>query len=154
MTSKRKGQLLVGLQFLLLGFLILLPEGGNWETPAFFIVMANVLTLLSFIILLVSAINLGKSLTANPVPLDKARLKTTGMYSLVRHPIYSAIVLLAIGRSVSSESFSVLVVAVLLVFLISIKARFEDRLLLKHYEGYAAYAAKVGRMVPGIGRIH
>jgi protein-S-isoprenylcysteine O-methyltransferase Ste14 len=153
MNSKTKGNLLVGLQFLLLAFLILLPVGGNWETSLFFIAIANVMTVLSFIILLVSAINLGKSLTANPVPLEKAQLKTTGMYSLVRHPIYSAIVLLAIGRSVTSESFLVLLVGVLLVVLISIKARFEDRLLLKHYEGYATYAAKVGRMIPGIGRI-
>jgi protein-S-isoprenylcysteine O-methyltransferase Ste14 len=153
MSSKAKGNLLVGLQFLLLGFLILLPEGNSWETPLVIIPVANTMTLLAFIILLVSAINLGRSLTANPVPLEKAQLKTTGMYSLVRHPIYLAIVLLAIGRVAISESFLVLLVGVLLVVLISIKARFEDHLLLKHYEGYAAYAAKVGRMIPGIGRI-
>jgi protein-S-isoprenylcysteine O-methyltransferase Ste14 len=153
MNSKAQGNLLVGLQFLLLGFLVLLPEGEHWETALVFTFIANGMTVLALFILLVSAINLGRSLTANPVPLDKAELKTTGMYSLVRHPIYSAIVLLAIGRSVTSESFLVLVVGVLLVVLISIKARFEDRLLLKHYEGYATYAAKVGRMIPGIGRI-
>jgi protein-S-isoprenylcysteine O-methyltransferase Ste14 len=80
-------------------------------------------------------------------------IDSTGMYSLVRHPIYLAIVLLAIGRVAIAESFLVLLVGVLLVVLISIKARFEDQLLLKHYEGYAAYASKVGRMIPGVGRI-
>jgi protein-S-isoprenylcysteine O-methyltransferase Ste14 len=153
MTSKAKGNLLVGIQFLLLGFLILLPEASDWETPLVIIPVANGMTLLAFTILLISAINLGRSLTANPVPLEKAQLKTAGMYSIVRHPIYLAIVLLAVGRVAISESFLVLLIGALLVVLISIKARFEDQLLMKHYADYAAYAAKVGRMIPGVGRI-
>lgn len=153
MSSKSKGNVLVAIQFLLLGLLVLLPEGSNWSTHQLLMPVANLLTLLAFLILLISAINLGKSLTANPVPLEKAVLKTSGLYSIVRHPIYLAIILLAIGRSVVSESYAVVLVGLLLVILISIKARFEDQLLLDHYQGYAEYAFRVGRLFPGIGRI-
>ena len=33
------------------------------------------------------------------------------------------------------------------------KARLEERMLLDQYAGYGAYAARVGRLVPGIGRM-
>ena len=40
-----------------------------------------------------------------------------------------------------------------LITLLSVKARFEESLLLAKYEGYKQYASRVGRMLPGIGRI-
>jgi len=33
------------------------------------------------------------------------------------------------------------------------KSRFEERMLADQYPDYSAYAARVGRLVPGVGRI-
>jgi len=40
-----------------------------------------------------------------------------------------------------------------LVVLLNFKARFEERLLLAKFPEYAAYAAKVGRLFPGVGKL-
>lgn len=153
MTPKAKGNVLVAIQFLLLGLLILLPKSEDWSISSEIEMLANLFTALAFIIFLISAVNLGRSLTANPVPLEKAKLKTKGIYAFVRHPIYLGIILLVIGRAPVAESWFVLVSGVLLVILISIKARFEDQLLLDHYPEYSEYASRVGRLLPGVGRI-
>lgn len=153
MTNKTKGNLLVAIQFLLLAVLLFLPKGSNWFISSELGLFANLITFLAVSIFLVSAINLGRSLTANPVPLAEAKLKTKGMYAIVRHPIYLGIILLVIGRVPVAESWLVLIAGALLIALISIKARFEDQLLLAHYPQYALYASKVGRIVPLVGKI-
>jgi len=41
----------------------------------------------------------------------------------------------------------------LLVMLLNVKARAEERLLLERYENYRDYARSVGRFIPGLGKI-
>lgn len=153
MKPKAKGNLLVAIQFLLLGLLFLLPNQNSWQLPAGVEAALNILSLIAFALLIISGLNLGKSLTANPVPLDTAQLKTKGLYALVRHPIYAAVILLAAARVIQSGSWVHLGIAVALVVLLSVKARFEEAMLLERYSGYAEYAEKVGRMIPLVGRI-
>ena len=47
----------------------------------------------------------------------------------------------------------VIACTVALGILFFVKARFEEKLLMDHFEGYAEYATKVGRFVPGLGKI-
>lgn len=153
MKPKTKGNVLVSIQFFLLGLLFLLPNQNSWHLPAEVESALNILSLIALILLVISGLNLGKSLTANPVPLESGQLKTKGLYAVVRHPIYAAVILLAAARVSQSGSWAHLGVAATLVALLSIKARFEEKMLLKRYEGYSAYAERVGRMIPFIGRI-
>jgi protein-S-isoprenylcysteine O-methyltransferase Ste14 len=153
MTNKVKGNIFVAIQFALLALLFFVPGGSDWQVATEMSFALALLSALGFVILIVSAINLGKSLTANPVPLENAVLKTNGLYSLVRHPIYFAVLLLALSAAVQSRSWLHVFFAIALFILLEFKARFEEKLLLEHYADYAGYASRVGRLIPFVGRI-
>ncbi|MEN9716967.1 MAG: hypothetical protein RLZZ483_942 [Actinomycetota bacterium] len=93
---------------------------------------------------------LGKSLTANPVPNEEGVLVTTGIYSIVRHPIYLGLLIITLGLVVSSGVWSQIIVWAALVMLLTYKMRWEETLLSKKYKGYAQYMATVPALIPGL----
>lgn len=147
---------LVVTQFLLLAALVLIPHGSLIATPSARIatfVVAGVLGAAALVVLGLSLRGLGSSLTASPIPLENAALVTTGLYGVVRHPIYSGLLLLGLALLLVGASIWHALVWLALVVLLSVKARWEERMLLAAHPGYAAYAARVGRFIPGVGRI-
>lgn len=96
-----------------------------------------------------SALHLGRALTPHPQP-NGAGLVARGIYRWARHPMYTALIIIcagvALGRGVI---VSWALVAALMVFF-DIKARFEERYLLGVYDGYAEYAARTGKFLPGV----
>jgi protein-S-isoprenylcysteine O-methyltransferase Ste14 len=153
MTDKNRGNLLVGIQFLLLALLGFAPNQELWATGLLERQLSMLIGVIAIAILVIAGINLGKSLTANPVPLEQATLKTNGLYAVVRHPIYLGLLLLGASIVLQSGSWLHVLVYAALITLLSVKARFEESLLLAKYEDYKQYASRVGRMLPGIGRI-
>ena len=93
---------------------------------------------------------LGKSLTANPVPNEEGVLVTTGIYSIVRHPIYLGLLIITLGLVVSSGVWSQIIVWAALAMLLTYKMRWEETLLSKKYKGYAQYMATVPALIPGL----
>lgn len=144
---------LVAAQFALLVALVLVPRGTLWVVGLPAVVVAALLGLAAIGLGFVAAAGLGRALTASPIPRDTGGLVTTGVYARVRHPIYTGLMLggaalLAVGASVWH-----LVLFAALVLLLMAKARWEERMLLARYPDYAAYAGRVGRFLPGIGRL-
>jgi protein-S-isoprenylcysteine O-methyltransferase Ste14 len=77
-------------------------------------------------------------------------LRTEGVYSVVRHPIYSGLLLLATGWSLTTSPWALLATAVLAVEL-DLKRRVEERFLATTYPQYAAYRSNVRHaLVPGL----
>lgn len=144
---------LVSLQFGLIALLALLPYGSLWARDQFVMLTGFVAIFAGAAIALVAIAGLGRTLTASPVPKQGGELVTTGIYAWVRHPIYTGLIIAAIGLASIGASPGHLGAAVALVVLFMIKSRLEERMLLAQYRGYAPYAARVGRLVPGFGRI-
>lgn len=153
MSDNRKGTILVFLQFLLLIAIVALPHGSQWGVTSWLGTLALVLIMLGLSIVLFGIVSLGNSLTVSPVPKKDAVLRKTGMYSIVRHPIYLGILILGSGLTIPSGSFLTLCAYLFLVIILSFKARFEDNLLLAKFPEYREYATKVGRIVPFLGRL-
>ncbi len=144
----------MALQFVLLGVLLTaprLPDPYGALTP-FISLLGLVLMALAGVVLLVSFVALGNSLTASPLPKQRGQLVTTGLYSYVRHPIYSGLLLLSIGVVLDAGWWPQLVVALMLFLLLRIKAQFEESLLRKAYPKYAAYALKTPMFFPRLGK--
>lgn len=154
MNNRLKGNLLVLGQFILLGALIFYPASSIATGSFSYLLSLISLTslFLGFVILAVSGLALGKSLTAHPIPGKNAQLVTSGLYKFVRHPIYSGLILLGFGLSISGGFFPHLIFFAALLFLLNYKAKFEEQLLLARYPGYAAYSAKTGRFLPRLIR--
>ena len=87
MDNYSKGRLLVTIQFILLGGLVFISSPDIFANNSTMNNVGGVLELLGFIVVILGFVGLGKSLTANPVPLKQAKLVTKGIYSRVRHPL-------------------------------------------------------------------
>ena len=74
------------------------------------------------VILAISIKNLGSSLTPVVAPKQNSQLVTSGIYGIVRHPMYSGVIFLAIGWSLFSGSLLSLLFSILLIIFFVVKA--------------------------------
>ena len=151
--DKTRGNLLVAVQFILLIGLVILPTGTLWPYPEWLAISALILMLGGVMVVLFSLVALGKAATATPVPKEGAPLRTTGLYALVRHPIYSGLLAAGLGLALRGGSVWHILVFIALIVLLSLKSRWEERMLMGVHPEYKSYAARVGRFVPGIGTL-
>lgn len=91
---------------------------------------------------------LGRNLTPLPYPKDDGTLVQTGAYRVVRHPMYSSAVALAVGWACYAQGALTLVYALLLFVLFDVKSRREERWLTVKYAAYADYQRRVRRLIP------
>ncbi|MBP6620556.1 MAG: isoprenylcysteine carboxylmethyltransferase family protein [Leadbetterella sp.] len=148
MTNRSaKDYWLVGTQFFLF-FLFLFPTNYHFEVVTFLQIPSLILSILGFVIVLVSLFNLDKSLTAFPTPKSNSELITTGLYHIVRHPIYTGILLTVFGYSLYSQSISRLVISYLLLILFYFKTNYEEQKLVLKYPDYKTYKLRTGRFLP------
>ena len=91
---------------------------------------------------------LGDNLSVFPHPKDNATLVQSGAYRIVRHPIYSGLIIGAAGWALINTSLVTLVYALILLVFFDVKARREERWLLKKFPDYAAYRARVRKLIP------
>lgn len=104
--------------------------------------------LMAAILLLWGVVDLGSNLTPLPHPKDEGKLVTSGIYSVVRHPIYSGVIFLAIVYSCWRWSVSHLIGAAILLIFFDIKARKEESWLKNKFPDYDSYQSKVKKLIP------
>lgn len=153
----KRGEYLVVLQFLLMAIFIATPV---WPDPAeaAFPTGAPLLRLAVLVVCWSAALLMGglgshrirESLTPLPYPVDHNRLVTTGVYALVRHPLYGSQILAALGWAVFRTSLSHLLLLALGFLFFSFKASKEERWLTEKHPEYRDYARKVKKFIPWI----
>ncbi|MEG4984526.1 isoprenylcysteine carboxylmethyltransferase family protein [Microcoleus sp. BR0-C5] len=155
--NNSRGEYLVLLQGgLLTAFTLLpvyqLPGLKIQSTQLLYIIwfMASILGLTGLIFIIKALIDLGKNLTPLPYPREDGELVQTGIYGIVRHPLYSGLILAALGWTLFQMSISHLIVSALLIILFEIKANREETWLTKKYPDYSEYRQKVKKLIPGI----
>ena len=148
MDDLQKGKRLVFLQLALIIVLALFPDSATVDQRLS--IGGTVLLAIGLVILFAGFKGLGKSLTANPVPIEDGKLVTTGIFSIVRHPIYLGLLVVTLGLVVSSGVWAQILVWAALAMLLTYKMRWEEVLLTAKYKGYADYMTKVPGIVPGL----
>ncbi|MBX0300357.1 isoprenylcysteine carboxylmethyltransferase family protein [Cryobacterium sp. 1639] len=140
-------------QVLLLVALLVMPHGTAWPLNGFVAASAVTLIVVGMTLAIRGSTTLGPAMTVSPIPRDDMPLTTAGLYGIVRNPIYTGLMAGGLGLVLIGSSFLHIVTWLALVGLLSGKARWEERMLVNEHPAYSEYAARVGRFLPGLGRI-
>jgi protein-S-isoprenylcysteine O-methyltransferase Ste14 len=111
-----------------------------------------VLCLLGFGLAMSARWHLGRNWGLPMSRKEQPELVTSGPYALIRHPIYTGLILAMLGSAIGVNIFwALLLVPVSAYFIYS--ARREEALMLQLFpEQYAAYMARTGMLVPHLVR--
>lgn len=98
---------------------------------------------------------MGSSWRIGVDPAERTELVTGGVFRLCRNPIYTFMAIAWLGFALLVPTWLMAVAGALLVAGLEVQVRLveEPHLLRTHGEPYAAYARRVGRFLPSLGRI-
>jgi len=113
-------------------------------------IIASILGLGALILIVKALIDLGKNLTPLPYPREDGSLVKTGIYGIVRHPLYSGLILAALAWTIFQISLSHLAATAILLVFFEIKSSREETWLLQKYPDYSEYRQRVKKLIPGI----
>ena len=95
--------------------------------------------------------HLGLNVTSTSMPRLNATLVTSGPYRWVRHPMYTAALVLALGAAMLTANLVVMIGGVLMFGLLAARSRVEEqRLIDKFGEAYRSYQQRTGRFFPRV----
>jgi protein-S-isoprenylcysteine O-methyltransferase Ste14 len=115
----------------------------SWGLTGFFGLMAALL-------LILGSLKLGKNLTPLPHPKNDGELVTSGVYGVVRHPIYSGVIFLTIAYSCLQLSITHAIGSIIFLVFFDIKARKEESWLSDKFGDYDTYRSQVKKLIPGL----
>ncbi|WP_293332467.1 isoprenylcysteine carboxylmethyltransferase family protein [Microcoleus sp. CAWBG58] len=155
--NNSRGEYLVLLQgALLAGFAILpvyqLPGFKIQSTQLLYLTwfLASILSSIGLTFIIKGLIDLGKNLTPLPYPREDGELVQTGIYGIVRHPLYSGGIFAAFAWTIFQFSLSHLIATAILVIFFDIKSSREETWLSNKYPDYSEYRQRVKKLIPGI----
>lgn len=85
-----------------------------------------------------------------PRPKDDSQLTTTGVYGLVRHPIYGGLILLVIGYSLVLPTVAGFILSVVTLVFFNQKASREEKWLRERYSEYLPYSMQTRKLIPWV----
>ena len=93
--------------------------------------------------------HLGLNVTSTSMPRGNATLVTSGPYRWIRHPMYTAALILVAGAALLTANLVVIVGGVAMFLLLAARSGVEEeRLVGKFGEAYVAYQRRTGRFIP------
>jgi protein-S-isoprenylcysteine O-methyltransferase Ste14 len=94
-------------------------------------------------------VSLGRNWSANVTLKEDHQLVCTGLYSLVRNPIYTGIVTALLGTAVLMNTVHVFLAFALAIFLFMWKTTYEERFMEQEFGAqYLAYRQRVRGFIP------
>lgn len=155
-STGARGEYWVVVQALLIVGFVLLPvyRPSGWRVPYALLYVTLPIALILFtgaVLLGVRGLaDLGSSLTPLPHPKDESELVQTGVYSVVRHPLYSAIGLAMLSWAVLQISLTHLVGSIVCWLFFNAKASREEVWLQEKFPEYVSYRQQVKKLIPWI----
>jgi protein-S-isoprenylcysteine O-methyltransferase Ste14 len=145
MNNSRKGWVLVFIQFLCLGVLM------GWP-PAFPFSLAGKAISGTGILLGIWAILAmpPSSLSFHPKPRASGKFTSKGPYRLIRHPMYGAVIIVAIAQLYDYPNQKNIFALGLLIITLWAKIMLEEKFLADKYAGYAGYKNSTKKLIPFI----
>jgi protein-S-isoprenylcysteine O-methyltransferase Ste14 len=146
----KRGEGWVILQVLLLLTILFAPRIVSLGFPWWIRVLGGVMIITAMVVLTVGALALGRSLTPFPRPVPNGQLITGSIYGIVRHPLYTALIVAAIGWGVLSDNLLAIALGIVLFVFFDLKSRREEKWLMQAYPDYASYRRRVKKLIPWV----
>jgi protein-S-isoprenylcysteine O-methyltransferase Ste14 len=146
--SNRRGEWYVVAQAVLMTAALLVPILDGRLGTGIAVAVGGALCLTGLAFAVIGSIRLGRNLSPFPKPRGDSRLVREGIFSLVRHPIYSGFILFTLGWSLVWSSLTAFIGALILLAFFDIKARREERWLETKFAEYAQYRRRVKKLIP------
>jgi protein-S-isoprenylcysteine O-methyltransferase Ste14 len=101
-------------------------------------------------------LGMGESWRVGVSEEERTDLITGGWFSVCRNPIYTAMIAGWSGFALMVPTWLGFAAVVVIATGLELQVRFveEPYLLRTHADEYLAYASRVGRFLPGVGRLH
>jgi protein-S-isoprenylcysteine O-methyltransferase Ste14 len=114
-----------------------------------------VLAILGIVATFLAQVAMGASWRIGVDAEESTRLVTDGPFALVRNPIFAALFPAMLGLALLVPSWVAIAGLAGLALALELQVRVveEPYLLRTHGDAYAGYAARVGRFLPGVGRL-
>lgn len=126
---------------------------GLWRLPAWVRPAGWGLWGAGFLLTVVAQAQMGASWRIG-IDEEPTGLVTRGLFGGIRNPIFTGMLMVLAGVVAVTPCAWTVMGWVDALLLISLQARLEERHLLRlHGEAYRGYASRVGRFVPGVGRL-
>ena len=83
-----------------------------------------------------------------PELLEGSKLITSGPYRLVRHPIYTAVLMIVGGYVINTPTSVNIILYVVLIVDLIVKLKYEEMLLKERFSDYETYKSKTKALIP------
>jgi protein-S-isoprenylcysteine O-methyltransferase Ste14 len=145
MKNKVIEYILVIIQFLTIGYLVI---STTWASMGYW---ANSIIAFSALLAAWSIMSMKlDNLRIRPEPLENAKLIMKGPYKIIRHPMYSSLMLLAIPLVTWDYNLMRLLAGLLLITDLLVKLKYEEGLLIRKFPQYQSYMQHTSRIIPYI----
>ena len=140
-------------QFLLLGAAFAAPWIADWRLAGrgvWHLYLGAMLLIFGIGLCGAGLLRLGSNLTPMPKPKDDSQLTKTGVYGLVRHPIYGGLILAVLGYSLVLPTVAGFILAVVTFIFFNQKASREENWLRERYSEYLPYSMQTRKLIPWV----
>lgn len=155
-TAEREPAQKIIMTLVLAGFVLLVVVPGfdhrwHWSSvPAWLVLTADVFVVLG--LLGTAVVVRQNSYAASTITVEAGQpVVSTGLYAIVRHPMYSAALVMTAFTPLALGSYWALLLVIPLISLLAWRLLDEERFLTRNLPGYSEYCQKVRyRLIPGL----
>ena len=117
--------------------------------------LGAVIAVLGIVLVLAAQLSLGASWRIGIDEAERTALVITGAFRVVRNPIFTTVILTFLGLALMVPNPVAVAGLVVTVIGIEVQVRLAEEPYLRRVHGaaYTDYASRVGRFLPGIGRL-
>jgi protein-S-isoprenylcysteine O-methyltransferase Ste14 len=152
-TPQKRDRTMLGIVIPFILVMVCAPLEYSWLHRAaadLTIGLGGLVVALGIAIRLKALVDLGTAFSMKVEKKENQALVTRGLYATIRHPLYLASLVIALGIPILLSAWLTLVFTILTIAGILARIRKEEQFMQEQFPGYAEYARKTWRLLPGI----